>query len=173
MKRFGVWVVLLAMGLVPVCLAAPRGTTMIHGTQPGSKIAGQATLVPTAAGLNVSIRITDAPPGVHGLHFHETGDCANVGNAAGGHFNPDNVKHGFLPKDGFTGAHAGDLGNITVDQHGVGVLELTIPGLTLDQGPHGVAGRAIILHEKADDFGQPTGNAGSRIGCGIIGLIEE
>jgi Cu-Zn family superoxide dismutase len=26
----------------------------------------------------------------------------------------------------------------------------------------------VILHEKEDDFGQPTGNAGGRIGCGVI-----
>jgi Cu-Zn family superoxide dismutase len=31
-----------------------------------------------------------------------------------------------------------------------------------------VGGRAIILHEKMDDFSQPTGNAGGRIGCGTI-----
>ena len=44
----------------------------------------------------------------------------------------------------------------------------------IDQGeaPHAVAGRAFILHEKQDDFGQPTGNAGGRIGCGKIDTTE-
>jgi Cu-Zn family superoxide dismutase len=36
-----------------------------------------------------------------------------------------------------------------------------------------VAGRAFVLHEKADDFGQPVGNAGSRIGCGPIVLTGK
>ncbi|MBI4430987.1 MAG: superoxide dismutase family protein [Candidatus Omnitrophica bacterium] len=33
--------------------------------------------------------------------------------------------------------------------------------------------RAVILHEKEDDFGQPTGNAGGRIACGKIGLKKS
>ena len=34
-----------------------------------------------------------------------------------------------------------------------------------------VVGKAIMVHDKADDFTtQPTGNAGSRIGCGVIEL---
>ncbi|XWX15616.1 superoxide dismutase family protein [Nannocystis pusilla] len=35
-------------------------------------------------------------------------------------------------------------------------------------GDYSVLGRAIIVHEKPDDFGQPTGNAGARLACGII-----
>jgi hypothetical protein len=31
----------------------------------------------------------------------------------------------------------------------------------------------VVLHEKADDFGQPTGNAGGRIGCGTIQLEDH
>ena len=30
-------------------------------------------------------------------------------------------------------------------------------------------GASIIVHAKKDDGGQPTGNAGGRIGCGVIG----
>ncbi|NJL85906.1 MAG: superoxide dismutase family protein [Leptolyngbyaceae cyanobacterium SM1_1_3] len=32
------------------------------------------------------------------------------------------------------------------------------------------ANRAVILHADADDFGQPTGHVGDRIGCGVIQL---
>jgi Cu-Zn family superoxide dismutase len=32
-----------------------------------------------------------------------------------------------------------------------------------------VVGKSIIVHTSADDFAtQPTGNAGGRIGCGVI-----
>ncbi|MBI2167628.1 MAG: superoxide dismutase family protein, partial [Candidatus Omnitrophica bacterium] len=48
--------------------------------------------------------------------------------------------------------------------------EKVVPGLTLKEGEYAVAGRALILHEKEDDFGQPTGNAGGRIACGVIQL---
>lgn len=162
--------VMLAVGLLPACAPGEHGTAELHGTQPSSKISGAATLTPTPNGLRVSIRVTNTPAGVHGLHIHDVGSCGDGGKAAGGHYNPDGVKHGFLPKDGFGGAHAGDLGNITVGPDGTGRLELTLPGLTLHDGPHSVAGRAIILHEKPDDFGQPTGNAGGRIGCGVIAV---
>ena len=53
---------------------------------------------------------------------------------------------------------------------GKGHTEITIPGANLKKDdPHSYLGRAIIIHEKKDDGGQPTGNAGGRIGCGVIG----
>jgi len=121
-----------------------------------------------AEGLKINVVVRNAPPGVHGIHLHENGICAEQGKAAGGHFNPDNVSHGDIAKDGFEHAHAGDLGNIEIGPDGSGALEKVISGLTLEAGKFGVIGRSVILHEKADDFGQPTGNAGGRIACGVI-----
>ena len=169
MKRLDVLIVLFALGLLPAC-RMERGTATIQGTKPGSNISGTATFVPASNGLKVSIRVANVPPGPHGIHLHQNADCGDGGAAAGGHYNPDNVKHGFLPKDGFGNAHAGDLGNIEVHANGSGTLELTLPGLSLQDGPHSVVGRTIILHEKPDDFGQPTGNAGSRIACGVVAV---
>jgi Cu/Zn superoxide dismutase len=44
-------------------------------------------------------------------------------------------------------------------------------------GPHSILGRAVVVHADSDDLGRgghelskTTGNAGARIGCGIIGL---
>ena len=159
--------------LLPACRPGEQGTAVIQGTQPGSKISGTATLMPVTNGLKISIRVANVPPGTHGIHFHEQGNCGDAGKAAGGHYNPDGVKHGFLPKDGFGAAHTGDLGNIKVGKDGTGRLELTIAGLSLREGPHSVADHSIILHEKADDFGQPTGNAGGRIGCGVITVKDH
>jgi Cu-Zn family superoxide dismutase len=40
-------------------------------------------------------------------------------------------------------------------------------------GEYSIIGHAVIIHEKADDFKtQPTGNAGSRIGYGVIGIAK-
>jgi superoxide dismutase, Cu-Zn family len=36
-----------------------------------------------------------------------------------------------------------------------------------------IVGRAVIVHAKADDLKtQPTGEAGGRIGCGVIGVAK-
>ena len=144
----------------------------ISGTSESSAIRGQILLVETATGLNLSGTLFNAPPGSHGFHIHETGSCANKGMAAGGHFNPDQVAHGNLLQGGFQQAHAGDLGNVGVDSDGVATVDQTFPGLTLAAGKYSVAGRSIIIHEKPDDFSQPTGNAGARIGCSAIVLAK-
>ncbi len=143
-------------------------SAFVEPTQKGWTISGRVDFHATAQGLKVNAQINGAPPGKHGIHIHENGSCEDQGNAAGGHFNPDSVPHGDLVKDGFTHAHAGDLGNIEIDANGKGKLEKTLPGLTLDRGKYGVMGRSLILHEKGDDFGQPTGNAGGRIACAVI-----
>ena len=126
----------------------------------------------TPAGLAIDVKVSNVSPGLHGFHIHEKGSCEEQGNAAGGHYNPMNAEHGFLPKDGMEGAHAGDFGNIEVGPNGGGELKLTIPGLSIRGGTHDVEGHAVILHEKQDDFGQPTGNAGGRIGCGVIQVSQ-
>ena len=42
--------------------------------------------------------------------------------------------------------------------------------LSLD-GPNSIVGKAVIIHQNADDFTtQPTGNAGGRLACGVIEL---
>jgi Cu-Zn family superoxide dismutase len=133
-----------------------------------SQLSGQVSVSETAEGLAIEATVTNAPPGYHGFHIHANASCADNGNAAGGHYNPDGVKHGYLPQDGFAAAHAGDLGNILIGQNGRGVYRQTISGLTLTNGQYAVANHAVIVHANRDDFGQPTGNAGGRIGCGIL-----
>ena len=91
-----------------------------------------------------------------------------MGTDAGGHYNPNRKRHGYLPNDGLDNVHSGDFGNLTVDNLGNGTLEMTFEGLSLSGGMNSVAGRAVVIHQKADDFGQPTGNAGSRIAVGTI-----
>jgi len=153
--------------------SAETGKAVIRGTSAGSSLAGEAVLTDTPGGVQVDVHITGAPPGQHGLHIHQFGECGDAGAAAGGHYNPENVAHGFLPDDGLAKAHPGDLGNIEIGQDGAGVLTLVLPGVSLDGGsPRSVGGRAVILHEKQDDFSQPTGNAGGRIGCGPILLVK-
>ena len=154
--------------LTPAFAETHLAKAAIQSTDPATPLSGEATFEETEKGLQIKISVVKAPPGLHGLHIHENGDCTDKGNAAGSHFNPYGVPHGDLLKDGFGYAHAGDLGNIEIKGNGKGTLEKVIPGLTLGEGKYGLIGRSVILHEKEDDFGQPTGNAGGRIGCGVI-----
>jgi len=142
--------------------------SFIEGIEPEPNLGGFILLKQTSEGLEITGGVSNASPGMHGFHIHELGSCADGGKAAGGHFNPDGNPHGLLSRDGFEKAHAGDLGNIEVFEDGNAVLNITVPGLSLEEGKYNVMGKAFILHEKEDDFGQPTGNAGARIGCGII-----
>jgi Cu-Zn family superoxide dismutase len=133
----------------------------------GSQVAGEAWFVERAGGVQVTMTIRNASPGWHAAHVHEKGDCsAEDGSSAGGHFNPDGHPHG-APHA--MEHHAGDLGNVWVEEDGTGYHVVFMPELTVAQGTHSVVGRAIIVHEKVDDLvTQPTGDAGGRIGCGVI-----
>jgi len=133
----------------------------------GSTLSGNATLTETAEGVKIELTIEHVSPGDHGAHVHEKGDCsAPDGASAGGHFNPSANPHALPANDA---RHLGDLGNIVVGADGSGKIEVVAPGANLKEGdPNSFLGKAIIVHEKKDDGGQPTGNAGGRIGCGEI-----
>jgi Cu-Zn family superoxide dismutase len=144
----------------------PRASAKIEARS-GSTVSGTATFRETKGGVLVEIEIHHAPPGWHAAHIHEKGDCsAEDGSSAGGHFNPATKNHGspHAPEH-----HAGDLGNLWVDEHGEGHHVLLMPDLTVADGANSVRGRAVIVHASVDDLvTQPTGNAGGRIGCGVI-----
>lgn len=160
----GLWLVFLFVGDA----SAQTGRALIAGTTEDSQVLGEVQFTDTPEGLQMIAHLKDIAPGEHGFHIHEFGLCTDFGKAAGNHYNPMSAKHGQLIKEGFQAAHAGDLGNITVGSDGTGSLELNIPGLSLSAGPYPIAGRSVILHANPDDFSQPLGNAGSRIGCGVI-----
>jgi Cu-Zn family superoxide dismutase len=130
---------------------------LIHFIQSGDKIKIEAML----EGLK---------PGPHGFHIHEKGDCsASDFASAGGHFNPTHKTHGGLET---TEKHSGDMGNIVADSKGKAKLALDLGGITIG-GPEGILGKAVIIHENADDLKtQPTGNSGGRIACGVIEALK-
>lgn len=124
-------------------------------------------------GVKVVAHLTGLPSSsTHGFHIHETGDCSAPDfMSAGDHFNPTGAEHACPPT---TPRHAGDLGNLEVDEDGYGSFELTTDLITLRADESSVVGRAIIVHSDADDCTtQPTGNAGDRIACGTITVLGE
>jgi len=153
---------------------APAPSVAVAALQPRSDqtVVGTLTFTETDTGVDIVARVENAPPGMHGLHIHENGDCSSDDfKSAGGHFNPAGTAHGG-PDD--AEHHAGDLGNIEVGEDGVGELRLSSDAVTVGEGPNSVLGRGVILHEKADDLvTQPTGAAGSRLACGVIFMHQD
>jgi Cu-Zn family superoxide dismutase len=132
-----------------------------------STVTGQATFTEKNGGVEISIEIKGAKPGMHGVHLHDKGDCsAPDASSAGGHFNPDNKAHG---SPSVNPHHAGDFGNFNVGADGTGKLKLTAKGLTVAPGPNSVVGHALVIHADADDMKtQPSGNSGARVACGVV-----
>jgi Cu-Zn family superoxide dismutase len=153
--------------------AAPKkvskAVAVIHPTQ-GNSAEGTVWFTSGAGGVTVKASLKGLAAGSHGFHVHEFGDCtAPDGAAAGGHFNPKGSPHG-APTD--AARHAGDLGNVQAAADGTATLEWKDAAMKLD-GPDGVIGHAVIVHANADDLKtQPTGNAGGRVGCGVIGAAK-
>ena len=127
------------------------------------KIVATATLTDGPGGVRIALRASGLKPGAHGLHIHAVGVCAPPAfTSAGGHFNPQNKKHGHKNPEG---AHTGDLPNLTVGADGTGSIETPAAGVTLKD----VAGLALVIHADPDDeTTDPTGNSGARVACGVI-----
>lgn len=140
-----------------------------------------ADMVPPMEGLEGSVviwaQVEGLAPGFHGFHIHSVGTCDPAGErafaSAGGHLHADGQTHG---------QHMGDLPSLRANANGAAVMVVTTDGFTLadllDED-----GSAIIIHAAADNFGnipadryEPdadettlnTGDAGGRVGCGVI-----
>jgi Cu-Zn family superoxide dismutase len=110
------------------------------------------------------------PNSEQAIHIHEFGDCtAPDATSAGGHYNPGGHEHG-LPTQAVR--HAGDFGNLKSDANGVAALDFTVDTITINGPKNPIIGHGVIVHAKLDDGSQPTGNAGPRVACGVIGWAK-
>lgn len=150
--------------------AFTRAVAVLHGTE-GNQVSGTVTFTAAESGVNVVARVTGLTPGDHGFHIHEFGDCsAPDGTSAGGHFNPHGTEHG-APSGEMR--HAGDFGNITANESGVASYERIDAEITFS-GENSIIGRSVIIHADPDDLvSQPTGAAGARVACGVIGIGQQ
>lgn len=137
----------------------------------GSNVSGTVTFTKSGNEVNVVAEVSGLKPGKHGFHVHQFGDCsAKDATSAGDHYNPTNNPHANHDTEK---RHMGDLGNIEADASGKARLELKDKVLKLS-GDDSIVGYAVIVHEKADDLKtQPTGDAGGRIACGVIGVAKQ
>lgn len=146
-----------------------KAIAVLHPTK-GNKASGIVKFQKAENGIKVTAEIKNLSPGKHGFHIHEYGDCsAEDATSAGGHFNPFDKPHG-APTD--KERHIGDLGNIIANEKGVAKKEMMDTVISFS-GKSSIIGRAVVVHAGEDDLKtQPTGNAGPRVACGIIGIDE-
>jgi Cu-Zn family superoxide dismutase len=167
------WLILIPAILFLAACAHTKRAMAMATLQPTSGQTAKGTVHLQDVGdgnIEVVIDLTGVPPGVHGFHIHEKGDCGNNAQNAGGHFNPTGMVHGAPDA---VSHHAGDFGNVTADANGEVHIRFTSHSISLTpNASSNPVGRAIVLHEKADDLvSQPSGNAGARIACGVIELM--
>ncbi len=146
-----------------------RAVARIEGRS-GSALRGEAVILGRGNAVVLQVNVENAPPGIHAIHFHERGDCSSPDAlSAGPHWNPTGAAHGQF---GHAPYHRGDIGNFEVGKDGKGSISFTTSEWTIGGDPKtDVIGRSIVVHASPDDFTtQPTGNAGARIGCGVVQL---
>lgn len=161
-------IVIMALAL-SIAACSKGNTTAVATLQPksGTQVTGTATFTQKGDKVEIVVNAKSLPPGAHGIHIHEKGDCSAAdASTAGGHFSPGGGQHAG-PTD--AGRHAGDLGNIDAGADGAGKLTITEDKLSVGSGPGDVIGKALVIHGDPDDLKtQPSGNSGGRIACGVI-----
>ena len=177
MKKLAPQAVLVALGIALVAIAssgaapAPVAKAVAVMNPLGtSGVSGKVVFTKAEGGLKVAVSLSGLKEGEHGFHVHEFGDCSSAdGSSAGGHFNPTAEPHAG-PHD--PQRHTGDLGNVKAGADGLATIEYVDPKAAFD-GPNSILGRGVIVHANPDDLKtQPTGNAGGRLACGVVGVVR-
>ena len=141
-----------------VAVLHPVGDSGVHGVVHFEKAAG---------GVQVTAELEGLSEGKHGFHIHQWGDCtAPDGTSAGGHFNPMEEPHSSPEAEM---RHMGDMGNITADANGNATITYMDNTINVTM----ILGRGVIVHGGEDDLtSQPSGAAGPRVSCGVIGVTK-
>ena len=162
----------LLAGTPAAAATATATINSISATGVGATL-GTVIFTDSTTGLVITPKLSGLPPGEHGFHIHEKGDCgpgmnqgrAAAGFAAGGHYDPAHTKKHLGPLS--SGGHLGDLPVLLVNDHGDADEAVTAPHLTVGQ----IRGRSIMIHAGGDNYADtplPLGGGGARIACGVI-----
>lgn len=148
---------------------------------------GQVEFYETDGGTEVVVDVQNLDEGFYGLHLHENGECetdsqspddpAETGDflSAGGHIAGE--------ADADHPDHAGDLPALLVNEDNTAQMSVVTNRLEVSELV-GQDGAAVMIHSDADNYANvpdryldgenpdddtlSTGDAGDRIGCGVI-----
>lgn len=146
--------------------ARPAAHAVITGDAKHPELVGHADFFSYKNGTVMMVELNGLPfdpapcaSNIYAMHIHAVGDCSADMNmtfsGAGGHYNPTDCPHP---------SHAGDLPPLFGNRGYAWQAFYTERFSVKD-----IIGRSVIIHEKRDDFtSQPSGDAGGRIGCGVI-----
>lgn len=142
------------------CPARPDAIARIQGGSEAPCLSGEVRFYQKNGRVLVAAHISGLPQtsatGFFAFHIHEGGSCAGEHfSDTGGHYNPACASH---PN------HAGDLPPLLLCCGGADLAVETDRFSVRD-----VLGRTVVIHSGSDDFhSQPSGNAGTKIACGVI-----
>lgn len=140
----------------------PNAVALISGNSNYPRLNGLARFYRTTCnGVLVNIEVyglpdtPEAPSHFYALHIHENGNCTIPFDKTGTHYNPANLPHPY---------HAGDMPPL-LSNNGFAWMSFFDRRFKIEE----IIGRSIIIHSNRDDFTtQPSGDAGDKIGCGVI-----
>lgn len=132
----------------------------IRGSSLAPNLQGTVRFLPCFGCVRMVAEICGLPEsdtGFFALHIHEKGSCQGAGFPnTGGHYNPEEQPH---PR------HAGDLPPLLRRRDGSAWLAVATDRFSILD----VIGRSVVIHRGQDDFKtQPSGDAGEKLGCGMI-----
>ena len=164
--------ILLGLLLANPALAAqkPRAIARLSGLD--GKPLGSADFRAVNRGVLIEFDLHGLPPGPHALHLHTSGNCdPKTGFTSAGPILTliPGKQHGFMAEGG---PEAGDLPTQFASTDGHLHASVLTTAFSLGNGKRSIFDRdgvSLILDQRGDDYRtQPLGNAGTRIGCGVV-----
>ena len=137
-----------------------RAMAVIRGDNSAPTLGGTVLFTDTPEGVRVETRLTGLPKnetGFYGFHLHEGSSCVPPDyQSAKGHYNPGSVPHPL---------HAGDFPVLLATD----TQQAWLGFVTTRFAVCDIIGKTVVVHLKRDDYtSQPAGDAGERIGCGVV-----